>query len=209
MKPGIVTKRIFFCVLIFWFFSLFSSFAMAVENISEVIQNFEQKRDQEKARAEFLGTKIDKGEYDEGIEEELTKIEENIQGYNLRISELREKQANEVRQVALVSQTHSPVPSDIPETYQEKGNWGWLVLAVIIGMGIFIKHLTDKEPPLPMLEIPNHRFMSDTPRVPVPRPIATPENIQRDINKGLSRLNDPKWLRSQANQNGEIPPELL
>lgn len=221
MKSDTVTRRVFFCVLAFWFFSLFSSFAMAAENIPEAIWNLEQKRNQEKTQAEFLGAKIEEGEYDEGIEEELAKIEENIQGYNLRISELQERQVKEqerVKQTAIISSTREAA---YEKRDTEGGSWfGKLVLFVIVGGVAFFLYdnwesLTRK-PENVTPSVFNQRFFvqQNTParseNVSQPsRQSVDQRNLRATVNRGVIRLDDPNWRRSQAAQNGEVPPELL
>lgn len=224
MKSDIVVRHVFFCVLAFWFFSLFSSFVMAAENIPEAIWNLEQKRNQEKTHAEFLGAKIEEGEYDERIEEELAKIEENIQGYNLRISELQERQLKEQEQERQMKEQErvkqAAIISSTGETAYEKqdsngSSWfGKLVLFVIVGGVIFFLYdnwesLTRK-PENITPGVFNQRFsvQQNTParseNVSPPRQ-ANQGNLRDLVNQGVERLADPDFLRSQDAQDGRSP----
>lgn len=219
MKSDTVVRRIFFCVFLFWSFSLFSSFAMATENISEVIQDLEAKRSQEKTRAEFLGTKInDDGEYDISVEEELTKIEERVQQYSLRISELQEEKAKE-QTVSTPPEktTSSTASSNEPSEQKDSGGLGgwWIVIGIIIlvigGSIIGNSNSSSSGRSGSSANVPsgvfNQRF--DTMHENISVSQAEQENLQAIVNRGVNRLNDPNWRRSRAAQNGEVPPELF
>jgi len=224
MKSDTVTRRIFFCVFVFWFLSLFSSFTMAAENIPEAIWNLEQKRNQEKTRAEFIGAKIDEGEYNETIETELVRIEEKIQGYNLQITQLQERQVKEqerVKQTAIISSTREAA---YEKQDADGGSWfGKLVLFAIVGGVAFFLYgnwesLTRK-PENVTPSVFNQRFdtihrTSHYNASASQEPLSPPkqqsqEDIQVILNRGIERLNNRPRRLSRAPQNGEVPPDLV
>lgn len=220
MKRNHFRSRFFVVLLFLVSLFSFSCPVWAAENISAIIQKLENLRSESKERAEYLGARINQGDYSESMENELARIAANIENYNNRLAQLRQRQADEEerKQQALAVQNTPSDASTIRLPQEDSGlPWKAIVLGVILLVAFVVgaySHYQEQQEARTLRPRPgviNQTFVDPNYR-PQPRSTtsaqAAPASPER-LRQGVNRLGDRGWQRSQAAQNGEIPPELL